>query len=244
MKLDGKVAVVTGGASGIGRATAEALARRGARAVVVADVDLELGQEAAVALKALGTEARFIATDVSDPTQLRAMLEEVASSSGGLDILHNNAGLVSGNPPWPATSVERIQQVVGVNVLGVFAGTRIGLDLIDRGGTIINTASVAGLAPMPPDAVYAATKAAIISFTQSCAALHESTGIRVNAVLPGIVDTPMIAKTGDGLNAAEWLVPLLEVGEIALKPEHIAASVVGLIEDDSRNGEVLVVAEP
>jgi 3-oxoacyl-[acyl-carrier protein] reductase len=247
MNVPGKVAIVTGAAAGIGRASAVALAQAGAQAVVVADVDVAGGEETARLVEKEGAEAAFVATDVADPAQVAALIAETEQRFGGLDILHNNAGLVSGNPPWPETPVERVQTVIGVNVGGVFYGTRLGVEAIAKrgGGAIVNTASVAGLGPMPPDAVYAATKAAIIYFTQSCLMIKDSHGVRVNAVLPGIVDTDMVKKTGDGTNPADWPAPLLSgIDELPLKAEHIAAAVLDLVRDDSKAGETVTVISP
>jgi 3-oxoacyl-[acyl-carrier protein] reductase len=243
MDVTGKIALVTGAAAGIGRASALALAGRGAGAVVVADIDLAGAEATAEAVRALGADALAQATDVSDPVALRALFAGAEAHFGGIDIVHNNAGLVSGDPPWPDTPLDVVEQVIKVNVLGTFVGTRLAIDALRRrgGGAVVNTASVAGLAPMPTDAVYAATKAAIILFTQSCGGLRESDGIRVNAVLPGIVDTPMLAKTGDGSAPAAWLAPLLDLIEI-LTPDAVAAAVVDLVEDDTKAGQTVMLA--
>lgn len=245
MEIRDRVAVVTGAAMGIGRASAIELARAGARAVVVADVDVDGGEETARLVGKEGATALFVRTDVSDAAQLEHLFSEATRAFNGIDILHNNAGLVSGDPPWPGTPVARIQQLVGVNVLGVMVGTRLAIDLLRTrgGGAIVNTASVAGLAPLPTDAIYSATKAAVILFTQSCSGLAASDNIRVNAVLPGMVDTSMILKTGDGAKPADWLAPIVQAG-IPLQPEHIAHAVRSLIEDESKSGETLVVLEP
>ena len=110
-----------------------------------------------------------------------------------------------------------------------------------RGGAVVNTASIAGLGPMPMDPVYAATKAGVILFTQSCAMLNETEKGRVNAVLPGMVDTPIIGKTGDGTTPAKWLEGAIAATKM-LAPEDIAAAVVGYIKDDSKAGDTQVVA--
>jgi 3-oxoacyl-[acyl-carrier protein] reductase len=238
------VAVVTGAAMGIGRESALAFARHGAAAVLVADIDRDEGNETVRLVEGLGTPAMFIATDVSDPRQVESLISSAVEACRRVDILHNNAGVVSGDPPWPETSVARIQEVVGVNVLGMLVGTRVAVEVMraQGGGAIVNTASVAGLAPVPNDAVYAATKAAVIMFTRSCAPLAESHHVRVNAVLPGLVDTSMIAKTGDGERPARWLEPAVR-GGIALKAEHVAAAVIALVEDERAAGETVIVRD-
>jgi NAD(P)-dependent dehydrogenase (short-subunit alcohol dehydrogenase family) len=115
--------------------------------------------------------------------------------------------------------------------------------MADRGGAVVNTASVAGLSPLPWDAAYAATKAAVIMFTRSCAALAESHRVRVNAVCPGVVDTPILAKTGDGTAPAAWLAPVLSTTTL-LQADDVARTVLELIVDDTRAGENVVVPNP
>lgn len=243
MELTGTVALITGAGSGIGRASALSFAGAGCAAVVIGDVDVAAGEATAALVERAGARAAFLPVDVSDQASLTAFFEAAETRFGGLDVVHNNAGLVSGNPPWPDTPIERIHQLVNVNVFGTFAGTRLAIDALRRrgGGAIVNTASVAGLAPMATDAVYAATKAAVILFTQSCAEVAKSDGIRVNAVLPGIVDTSMVAKTGDGERPADWLTPMLGMLHL-LDPRTVAEAVIGLIRDDARAGETVIVA--
>lgn len=241
MEIAGKVALVTGAASGIGRACARAFAAAGAR-VVVADIDALGGGQTVQHIASAGGTARFIRGDVSTLEDITALFEQAEAAFGGLDIVHNNAAIMSSEPPWPDIAPERIAQVIATNAGGVLIGTRLAIDALRRrnGGAIVNTASVAGLAPMPFDPIYSATKAAVINFTQSCAFLREALNIRVNAVLPGVVNTPIINKTGDGTRPAAWLTPLLET--IApLEPEEIAAVVLDLVRDDSLAGETRVV---
>lgn len=238
MDLPGKVAVVTGAGSGIGRATAVELARRGC-VVVVADVAADAGAETAALI---GGDALAITADVSDPVSLVRLFDETERRFGAVQVVHNNAGLVNGDPQWPETPLDVIHRMVGVNVFGVMAGTRLAIAAMSGhgGGVVVNTASVAGLSPMPTDPVYSATKAAIINFTQSCGALHATHGVRVNAVLPGIVDTSMVAKTGDGTSPAAWLAPLLPLIGL-LKPEEVAAGVVDLMCDETKFGQTVTV---
>lgn len=241
MEIAGKVALVTGAASGIGRATALALAREGA-SVAVADVDAAGGEETVRQIRAIGGTASCIEADVSTPEGIRAMFQAVEQAFGGVDIVHNNAGIMTMDVPgWPDASLERIHLVVNVNVAGVLMGTRAAIDALRKrgGGVVVNTASIAALVPLPNDPIYAASKAAVAHFTRSCAGLEKSEGIRIGAVLPGMVDTPIIRKTGDGAEPAAWLRPFLEAVPL-LAPEAVAREVLELIRDGAP-GETRVV---
>ena len=243
MEIAGKVALVTGAASGIGRATAVALAREGA-SVLVADVDEAGGQETVSQITRAGGKASFTKADVASPAGISAMFDAAEQAFGGVDIVHNNAGIMTGGSPnWPDAGNEKVHLVVGVNLGGVIMGTQEAVQRMRKrgGGAVVNTASVAGLQPMGMDPVYAATKAGVILFTQSCAMLKDTENVRVNAVLPGMVDTPIIGKTGDGKAPAKWLEPAIAVTKM-LAPEDIADAVVEYIKDDSKAGDTRVVA--
>ena len=240
MHLSGKVALVTGAASGIGRATALVLSRHGV-SVVVVDLDA-VGAFAVVdEIRSLNGSAIAVHADVSQPDDIRRMFMAARGEYGGVDIVHNNAGLVSGEPLWPNGSLERTALVVSVNLAGVAMGTQQGIIELRRrgGGVIINTASVAGLAPLPYDPVYSATKAGVIRLVESCAGLSNE-GIRVNAVLPGMVDTAIVNHTGDGTRPADWLLPVLASTRL-LSAEEVAAIVVELVRDDAAAGQCRVV---
>ena len=140
---------------------------------------------------------------------------------------------MSGEPEWPAITPETLERVIAINLGGPVLGTRLALDHLRArgGGVIVNTASLAAQFPLAEDPVYSATKAGVAMFTRSCAALAEE-GIRVNAVLPGLVDTPLLLKAGDGTRTPEWVErsrPLTGT----LEPEAIAEAVLDLIRDDS-----------
>lgn len=243
MEIAGKVALVTGAGSGIGRATAERLAREGAK-VVVADIDAAGGEETVRRVAAAGGEAAFVQGDVGTPSGIAELFRAAKHVFGRLDIVHNNAGIMTGDAPgWPDAPLEKVYRVISVNTAGVVMGTREAVAAFrehGEGGVVVNTASIAGMGPLPFDPVYAGSKAAVIHFTKSCAILKELENVRVNAVAPGIVDTPIIAKTGDGTKPAAWLEPSL-AGAVLLPPERIAEEVVRLIRDDSLAGEVSVV---
>lgn len=241
MEIQGKNVLVTGAATGIGRASAVAFADAGAANVVVADIDEENGKETVSLVEAKGAAAHFVRTDVSKTADLQALFAYGESLAGGIDIVHNNAGIVSGGADFVDQSIERIELVVRINLLAMMLGTRLAIDALrTKGGAIVNTASIAALAPMPTDPPYSATKAAVVNFTQSLVGLKDSHGIRVNAVLPGMVDTPIINKTGDGSTPAPWLADALSSMKM-LQPEDIAAAVLDLVRDDSKVGEATVV---
>ncbi|MEA3215860.1 MAG: hypothetical protein QOJ19_2016 [Acidimicrobiia bacterium] len=241
MDILGKLAVVTGGSAGIGRATALALAAKGAEAVVIADVDDPGGHDTAGMLQDAGTLGHYFHIDVTNVTQLAHFFAEVEHRYGPPDIVHNNAGIVSGQPAWPDTSLARLRQVIDINLTAVVLGTRLAIEhMRGRGGSIVNTASMAAFEPLPDDAVYAATKAAVVAFTRSCRDLSGSLDIRVNTVCPGITDTPILNKTGDGTFPAGWMLSYIERLEL-IEPDDVAAAVIDLIEDDTKAGEFVVV---
>jgi 3-oxoacyl-[acyl-carrier protein] reductase len=242
LDIKGKVAIVTGGSSGIGRATSVALGREGA-SVVVADVDAAGGAETVRLVTSVGGKATFVRADVSTAAGIRKLFDDAEAAYGGVDIVHNNAGIMTGGSPnWPDASLEKCQLVVDVNVAGVIMGTREAVARMRKrgGGVVVNTASIAALAPMPMDPIYAATKAAVVLFTQGCKMLNETEKVRVNAVLPGMVDTAIIAKTGDGTKPADWLAPAIAATKM-LQPEDIAAAVLEYIKDDASAGDHRIV---
>ena len=244
MDINGKVAIVTGAATGIGRATSLALAARGA-AVVVADIDADGAAAVAAEIERRGGRALTFRADVSVPGDLRELFAIAERTFGGVDIVHNNAGLIGGEPLWPDASLEKIAAVIAVNVGGVAMGTQLGILALRRrgGGVIVNTASTAALRPLPTDPVYSATKAAVVRITESCADFAAE-GIRVNAVLPGMVDTDMTRKhTGDGTRPAAWLAPIIATTTL-LTPEDVAAAVIELILDDTAVTLAHVVTGP
>jgi NAD(P)-dependent dehydrogenase (short-subunit alcohol dehydrogenase family) len=240
MEIDGKIAVVTGGGSGIGRATVLALAAAGA-VVVVADVD-EAGANETVGLVAdAGGRSWFFRTDVSEARSLEALFAAVEQEHGGLDIVHNNAGLVSGEPEWPSTTPETLMRVMAVNLGGVVLGTRLAVDPLRRrgGGVIVNTASLASLYPLAQDPIYSATKAGVAMFTRACASLADE-GIRVNAVLPALVDTPLLPKSGDGTRWSGWATSARETLGL-IPPSDVADAVLDLVRDDTAVAQERIV---
>lgn len=237
MDPKGKVAIITGGASGIGLETARLLAANGAR-VVLADLQSELGQAAARDIEAQGGEARFIRTDVTKRDDLQAMLEFAVGQFGRVDIVHNNAGVSEGGQDFFADGAAAWERTVAINLQAVIGATQLEVRHLRQqggGGVIINTASMGGIEPMPTSPVYAATKAGVIQFSRSLAYLAAE-GIRVNAICPTFTDTPMVRSRG----AAAVELAKQHVGGI-LQPEQVAEGVLELVRDDSRAGAVMRV---
>lgn len=236
MDIQGKAAVVTGGGSGIGRATCIALAERGA-SLVVADRDFTGAQETVDAVKALGREAVAVECDVTVPEQVAAALATAREQFGRLDIVYNNAG-ISVRTPLLEDDAREWVKTIDINLTAVIEGTRQAILAMKelRGGVIINTASMGGFLPMPGSPVYAASKAGVINFTRSLAYLAGEANIRVNAIAPSFVDTPLVRAGGE-----ERMQEMAEMVGGILEPEDIAQGVVELIEDDSRAGSIMRV---
>jgi 15-hydroxyprostaglandin dehydrogenase (NAD) len=236
MDIRGKVAVVTGAGSGIGRATAVRLAHDGA-AVVVADLDDAGGRETVARIADRGGAAAAVQVDVTREADARRMLATAEERYGGVDILCNNAGITSATLDFSQASSEEWQRVIDVNLRAVILGTHLALPLLRRrgGGAIVHTASLAAFVGFPPDPVYAATKAGVVMFTHSLGPLAAE-GIRVNCVCPGVVNTPMLRRA-QGDDQPAWL------GTVALlEPEEIADGIVQLITDDAMAGQALRIA--
>jgi NAD(P)-dependent dehydrogenase (short-subunit alcohol dehydrogenase family) len=242
MDITGKTALVTGSAGGIGRATAVALAAKGAERVILADVDEGGLAETAKLVEKNGAQAVVVPTDVTNLDSIRNLFAKADEVAGGIDILHNNAGLVTSVPQYPDMPLERVAALCDVNLKAVTLGTTLGIPLLRKrgGGTIVNTSSIAAHAPALNEAIYNTTKAAVVFFTHCCAELKDSDNIRVNCVCPGITDTPILNKTGDGTKPAEWLAPFLGMVKL-ISAEEIANVVIGFIEDDSKNDEIVTV---
>jgi len=239
MEIKGKAAVITGGGSGIGRATSERLARDGA-SIVVADIDEAGGAETVKRIEAAGGTAYFVRADVTTESDARRMLESAVQRFGRLDILHNNAGIGVGAGGFPLAPPERWHLVIEIDLQAVILATGLAAPIMERhgGGAIVNTASMAGLYPHRNDPVYGAAKAGVVNFTHSLAVWAAEKKIRVNCVCPGIVDTPMVRR---GLAAAQAAgLPGLLPKSI-IQPETIADAVATLIRDDSLFGRSLEV---
>jgi NAD(P)-dependent dehydrogenase (short-subunit alcohol dehydrogenase family) len=194
--LAGQIAVITGGGSGIGRATALLLASRGAK-VHVADLGAKAAEAVAGEIRAAGGTAVAHALDVSDPHAVEALAEQIFAADGAVDILHNNAGIGhAGN--IEATTIEDWQRVIGVNLLGVAYGIQAFVPRMLKQGrpaTVINTASQLGLMPAAPMAAYCASKYGVVGLSEALNAELAGRGIHVSAICPGMINTPIIRSS-------------------------------------------------
>jgi dihydroanticapsin dehydrogenase len=190
VRLDGKVALVTGAASGIGRGIATTFAREGAQVIVV-DRNRAAGEDAAAEIGARGGRAVFEQTDVADAEQVRSLMERTRARVGTLDILVANAGIMICKT-LEETSEEEWDRLHGVNLRGMFLTIKYGGPLVRRpGGVILTTGSIDGLYGAPENAAYAATKGGIIAMSRAAALDYAKVGIRLNCLCPGWIDTPM-----------------------------------------------------
>jgi meso-butanediol dehydrogenase/(S,S)-butanediol dehydrogenase/diacetyl reductase len=219
-RFDGKVAVITGGASGIGAATARLMAREGAK-IVLADLQADLGQ--AVAAE---TGGRFLRTDVAEREQVEALIADAVQAHGRIDILFNNAGIGSFGET-PDLDPEAWRRVMAVDLDAVFYACRAAIPVMrsQGGGAIVNTASISGLGGDYGFSAYNAAKGALINYTRTLAVDHGKDGIRVNALCPGYIDTPLasVLKELPGLVDA-WLptIPLQRSGTSEEMAEVVA----------------------
>ncbi len=237
----GKVALVTGASSGIGRATALALAEAGA-AVVVADIDDGGGQETLALIERSGGKATFVHCDITRRGDVEGMVRSAEDTFGGLDILHNNAGISTGQPRFPDAPPERWEQTLAVNLWAVIAGTQAAVPAMRRrgGGVIVSSASLAGVIRYEPDPIYATTKHGIVGLTRALVFLKEEANIRVNCVCPAVVNTPMLTRETGELTAEERAQRDAIIGRMPLiQPGEVAEAVLEFIRDDSLAGEVM-----
>jgi NAD(P)-dependent dehydrogenase (short-subunit alcohol dehydrogenase family) len=236
MRLEGRVAIVTGAASGIGRASAIAFAAEGARVTAV-DIDGEGGRETVARIRAQGNEAEFACVDLRSEAAIKLMVEETVARCGRIDILFNNAGVVLVRA-LEQTSEDEWDRVMDINVKAAFLATKHVAPHMRRrgGGAILNTGSVGSFIGQLGTPVYTASKGAIALLTKSLALDYGRDGIRVNCICPGITDTPMLRQhMGSGEEGEARIrerLARVPTGRI-LSPEDVARAAVYLVSDDS-----------
>jgi NAD(P)-dependent dehydrogenase (short-subunit alcohol dehydrogenase family) len=230
--MTGKVALVTGASSGIGRATARLFAARGAR-VVVADVNVDGSLETIELISEAGGAASFIPTDVTQAKQVAAAVNHAVTTYGRLDYAVNNAGIEGAQAPAADYPEDAWRRVIDTNLTGVWLCMKYELPQIlkQQGGAIVNIASFLGLVGTAYASAYVAAKHGVIGLTKAAAVEYSAQGVRINAVSPGYVDTPMVARTGvmndpQIRTMIERMHPIGRIGQ----PEEIAEAVVWLCE--------------
>lgn len=230
--LDGKVALVTGAGSGIGRASALAFAGEGAK-VVVADVQVKGGDETVKMIKDIGGEAIFVKADVSKASDIENLIRTAVSKYKRLDCAHNNAGIEGASASTADCTEENWDRVIDINLKGVWLCMKYEIpQMLRQGkGAIVNTSSVAGLVGFRDMPAYCASKGGIIALTRGAALEYAARGIRINAVCPGVIRTPMVDRVTGGKPEAEAPFVVLEpVGRMGT-PEEVADVVVWLCSD-------------
>jgi NAD(P)-dependent dehydrogenase (short-subunit alcohol dehydrogenase family) len=230
--LTGKVGIITGGGTGIGRASALAMAKAGA-AIVIGNRDATAGDEVVRLIQQGGGRAVFQKTDVSKPDDARALVERAVAEFGRLDLALNNAGMDGEQVPLHEQDIAKASALFDVNIKGVFYCMKYEIEqmLKTGGGAIVNTSSIFGLNGYPGWSLYVATKHAVTGMTKAAALDYARRNVRINAVGPGPVETPLLHKgTGGDPHSYAAFVPMGRIGQ----PDEIADVVVWLLSDEAR----------
>jgi len=230
--LDGKIALVTGAGSGIGRATAIYMAKEGAH-LIISDISDEGAHDTLDEIKAFGGDAHFVRADVSQKSDVDHLMAETLKTFGRLDCAFNNAGIEGQPAPTTTCTIENWDRTIAVNLTGVWHCMSAELAIMqDQGaGTIVNMASIAGLVGFENLPAYTASKHGVIGLTKTAALENAASGIRINAVCPGVIDTPMVARfVASNPEAKKALTEGEPIGRIG-QPEEIATAVTWLCSD-------------
>lgn len=229
--FEGKLALVTGGASGIGAATSKLLAARGAR-VAVADINVDAAAQVASEIERDGGKAMSVRIDVADPASVEEAVAKATREAGGLDLAVNAAGITGKLTPCADLDIAEWQRIVAINLTGTFLCMRAQIAAMLRkgGGAIVNVSSIMGSHALAGTAAYAASKHGVEGLTKAAALDYAKQGIRINAVAPGYVDTPMIA--GRKPSANDKIVAMHPIGRIA-QPEELAKVVAFFLSPDA-----------
>ncbi|MFV2068024.1 MAG: glucose 1-dehydrogenase [Pirellulales bacterium] len=235
MRLDGKVALITGAGSGIGLETARLFAQEGAR-VVLADIDQQAGSKAAEQIEAEGGRASFVRADVSSADEVRQMVEHAEATFGKLDVLMNNAGIMHSDDGDTESTDEAIWDLtMRINLKGVFLGCKYGIPALRRagGGSVINTASfVALLGAATPQVAYTASKGGVLALTRELAVIHAREAIRVNALCPGPLQTELLMKFLDTEEKKQRRLVHIPMGRFG-EAKEMAQAALYLASDES-----------
>lgn len=229
--LNNKVALVTGASSGIGRAVALVWAREGAR-VVVSDTNREGGEDTVALVRAQGGEAIFLASDVGQPKDAQSLVEQAVAHFGRLDVACNNAGIGGPSAPIADYPLDGWAQVININLSGVFYGmqAQIAAMLKTGGGAIVNMASILGAVGFATNSAYTAAKHGVVGLTQVAALEYSRHGIRINAVGPGFIHTPMVSRLEADATRLAALIAAHPIGRLG-QPEEVAELVAWLSSD-------------
>ena len=245
--LEGKIALVTGAASGIGRSTAEAFAKEGVSHIALIDLDEQGIQSTSEMVESLKTGFSKHCIDVTEEDSVEGTLNEIVDEYGSLDIAFNNAGINHPSSKFHELELEDWKEMIETNLTSVFICIKHEIKHMlesDTGGVIVNTSSGAGIVPAPGQAHYTAAKHGVVGLTKSVAAEYGQFGIRCNSILPGLVDTPMIRDENGELTerAKRTLERISPSGEL-IKPEQIAETVIWLSSAGSAkvNGQSVVI---
>lgn len=239
-----KVAIITGGGSGLGQAVALKLAESGS-SITIVDISEKAGQETVRLVEEKGAKAIFVQADVSKAEDVKRYVDKTVEAFGSIDMFYNNAGISGPGLKFVDNTIEQINQVVGINLLGALYGIKYVTEVMlkNGGGSIVNTSSTAGVVGQATVGTYSATKHGIAGITKTIAAEYASQGIRSNAIAPGTIETPMVKeyreKSPENVKAVIEAIPQKRLGE----PEEVAELVVFLLSDKANyiNGTVVSI---